>query len=100
MIAARTPDPALMAQLSDRRPETIGFAVKLVPNPHAAAGGNSGLTEAQVFMRLGLSATVRTPGQPDKVQGLALPLFPTAAPGSVAARAPIRSAGQPIVLRP
>jgi hypothetical protein len=100
MIAARTPDPALMAQLSDRRPETIGFAVKLVPNPHAAAGGNSGLTEAQVFMRLGLSATVRTPGQPDKVQGVALPLFPTAAPGSIAARAPIRSASRPIVLRP
>jgi type VI secretion system protein ImpL len=100
MIAAQRPNPAVMAQLSDRRPETIGFTVKLIPNPDAAAGGNPALTQAQVFMRLGLSATVRTPGQPDKVQALALPIFPTAAPGAAAARAPIRSAGKPIVLNP
>jgi hypothetical protein len=100
MIAEQRPKTAWMAQLSDRRPETIGFTVKLIPNPDAAAGGNPGLTQAEVFMRLGLSATVRTPGQPDKVQALASPVFPTAAPTAVADRAPIRSAGKPIVLHP
>ena len=33
MIAEQRPEPALMAQLSDRRPGTIGFTVKLIRKP-------------------------------------------------------------------
>ena len=101
MIAAQRPGPALLAQLSDRRPETVGFTVPLQRNPDAAAGGDAGLTSAQLFMRFGLTATIRTPGQPDKRQPVVLPVFPTAAPqpGTVLTP-PVRSAGGPIMLQP
>ncbi|HLW69701.1 MAG TPA: type VI secretion system protein [Candidatus Binataceae bacterium] len=96
MIAAQRPSAAVMAQLSDRRPETIGFVVPLQRNakaagatsscgfwcssPAAASVGPANLTTAQVFMRFGLTATIRVAGQPDKRQPVSLPIFPTAAP--------------------
>ena len=80
LIAQQRPPAGTLAQLNDRRPETVGFTVALQPNPNAAVGGNAGLTSAQAFMRLGLTGTLRTPGQPDKQLAVMLPYFPTAAP--------------------
>lgn len=80
MIATHRPDPGTMASLSDRRPEVLEYSVKLAPNPKAAAGGETGLTAATLFLRFALTATLRMPGQPDKHQPVALPNFPTAAP--------------------
>lgn len=90
MIAVLRPPPGVMAQLSDRRPETIGLTLGLKPNPAAAAGGDTTLTEARLFMRIGLAATIRTPGQPDKRQPVSLPDFPAAAPPAASSGAPGR----------
>ena len=42
MIAAQRPGAAVMAQLADRRPATLGFALHLKRNPEAADGGATG----------------------------------------------------------
>ena len=88
LLAAQRPAPGLISQLSDRRPETVGFSVDLQPNPNAAAGGDPAVTEARLFMRFGLTAAIHTPGQPDTRQPVTLPVFPTAAPqpGATSAR--------------
>jgi hypothetical protein len=80
MLAAQRPPAALLAQLQDRRPGTVGFTVPLQRNPAAVSGGDGALTQAEVFMHFGLGATLRTPGQPDKQIVVDLAPFPTAAP--------------------
>jgi type VI secretion system protein ImpL len=80
MIALQRPDAAALAQLSDRQPETIEFVPNLGKNPAAVSGGETGLTSAQVFMRLALTGIVHIPQQPDKRVPVALPVFPQAAP--------------------
>lgn len=84
MIAARRPNAAVIAQLSDRKPEIVDFTIPLAlnDNPIVRTSVNmpARLTLARVFMRLGLTGVVRTPAQPDKHQPVILPFFPTAAP--------------------
>jgi type VI secretion system protein ImpL len=80
LIAAQRPDAATLAQLSDRRPETIEFSLGLAHNPNAASGGDLDLKSAQLFMRLPLTAIIQVPQQPDKRQPVSLPVFPQAAP--------------------
>jgi hypothetical protein len=80
MIALQRPAAAVLNQLSDRRPETLGFVVPLGRNPAAVTGGDNNLTQAKLFMRLGLTGIVSPPGQPDKHQPISLSSFPRAAP--------------------
>ncbi|HEX3996046.1 MAG TPA: hypothetical protein VHX39_33160, partial [Acetobacteraceae bacterium] len=89
MLAAQRPDPATLAQLWDRRPETVKFAVALRPNPQAASGGQVGLTTARLFMRFGLTETLKVAGQPDRQIAIVLPNFPTAAPPPPAQAMPL-----------
>jgi type VI secretion system protein ImpL len=89
MLAAQRPDPATLAQLWDRRPETVEFTVALRPNPQAASGGQVGLATAQLFMRFGLTATLKVAGQPAQQIAIILPNFPTAAPPPPAAPMPL-----------
>jgi type VI secretion system protein ImpL len=99
MMAAQTPAAGVLAQISDRRPGTVGFTVPLQRNPNAVSGGDSGLTVAQLFMRLGLTGIVRVPGQPDRHPALLLPVFPVAAPQpGRAVPGPGTPSNRPIVL--
>ena len=111
MIRAQSPGVPMLSQLSDRRPEALGFSLALKPNPAAAGGGDSTLAAAQVFMHFGLTASVHAPGQPDKHQPVTLPEFPASAPqpgramqsqdaALPQAPAPMAGGNKPIILHP
>ena len=88
LLTDQRPPPAILAQLSDRRPGMVGFILPLKHNPDAVGGGDTSVTAAHLFMRFDLNATLRTPGQPDQHAVVALPAFPVVAPrpGASAAR--------------
>jgi hypothetical protein len=67
----------------------VEFTAALRPNPQAAIGGQVGLTTAQLFMRFGLTETLKIAGQPDQQIAIVLPKFPTAAPPSPAQPMPL-----------
>jgi type VI secretion system protein ImpL len=99
MLAAQSPPAGVLAQISDRRPGTVGFTVALQRNPNAVSGGDSGLATARLFMRFALSGVVRVPGQPDSHPPLVLPVFPVAAPQpGRSVQAPLTPSNRPIVL--
>lgn len=80
LLTGHRPDSATLAQLADRRAGVLGFVVPLRHNPEAAPGGETDLTSAQVFLRLGLVALMSTPGGTERRAAVALPIFPSVAP--------------------
>ncbi|MGB7951962.1 MAG: hypothetical protein WCH75_30105, partial [Candidatus Binatia bacterium] len=67
--------------LQNTQPQTLVFKVPLRPNPDAAIGGVDTIKEAQVYMRISLSAVIKVPGKPEQQVPVVLPFFPAAAPG-------------------
>jgi type VI secretion system protein ImpL len=82
LAAMHAPPHALLLSLPDRRPEVLYFAIPLKRNPQAAPGGQE-VDQAEVYMRLGLTAVIHTAGQPDRRETVTLPFFPAAAPDLV-----------------
>ncbi len=56
------------------------FTIPVCANLQRAAGGDDRPGPARIFLRLSLSAKVRTPGKPDRLVPVALPDFPRSMP--------------------
>jgi len=80
LVEAQAPGIADFNALQDRQPEVVAFAAPLKFNVDTAAGGNTRVDTAKVFMRFALTGIVQAPGQPVRTVPITLPPFPTAAP--------------------
>jgi Domain of unknown function (DUF4440) len=58
----------------------VAFTIPVCANLQRARGGDDRPGPARVFLRLSLSAKVRTPGKPDRLVPVALPDFPRSVP--------------------
>ena len=58
----------------------LAFTIPVCANLQRAPGGDDRPGPARVFLRLSLSAKVRTPGKPDRLVPVALPDFPRSVP--------------------
>lgn len=84
MLTAQRPAPAMLAQLSDRRAEPVGFMVPLKRNPDALGGPAPDISVARIFMRIALSGVQHSAGQPDRRTTITISRFPSAAPRPLA----------------